>query len=137
MPIATAKKIRVIKVGSDIAKALSIKMIYFDLNKSVIRKDASVELAKILTVLNLNPTIKIDIRSHTDSRQTAAYNMSLSDRRAKSTIEWLVQKGISPDRLTGRGYGESQLVNECSDGVNCTGEQHQLNRRSEFIIISM
>ncbi|MCB6232212.1 OmpA family protein [Flavobacterium psychrophilum] len=137
VPIATAKKIRVIKVGSDIAKALSIKMIYFDLNKSVIRKDASVELAKILTVLNLNPTIKIDIRSHTDSRQTAAYNMSLSDRRAKSTIEWLVQKGISPDRLTGRGYGESQLVNECSDGVNCTGEQHQLNRRSEFIIISM
>ncbi|OJH10036.1 hypothetical protein FPG103_09665 [Flavobacterium psychrophilum] len=63
--------------------------------------------------------------------------MSLSDRRAKSTIEWLVQKGISPDRLTGRGYGESQLVNECSDGVNCTGEQHQLNRRNEFIIISM
>ncbi|WP_180764335.1 OmpA family protein, partial [Flavobacterium psychrophilum] len=52
-------------------------------------------------------------------------------------IEWLVQKGISPDRLTGRGYGESQLVNECSDGANCTGEQHQLNRRSEFIIISM
>ena len=137
LPIQTAKKVRVIKVGSDIAKALDIKMIYFDLNKSFIRKDAALELEKILMVLNTNPNVKIDIRSHTDSRQTAGYNIELSERRAKATVEWLVEKGINPNRLNGKGYGESQLVNKCSDGVECSEEEHQLNRRSEFIIISM
>ena len=88
-------------------------MIYFDLDKSYIRPDAAVELSKILYVMEQNPTMEIDVRSHTDCRQTAAYNMALSDRRAKSTIAWLVQHGIAPSRLTGRGYGESQLVTPC------------------------
>jgi outer membrane protein OmpA-like peptidoglycan-associated protein len=83
------------------------------------------------------PKMKIDVRSHTDSRQTAKYNMALSDRRAKSTIAWLVKNGISSNRLTGKGYGESQLVNHCSDGVKCTEEEHQANRRSEFVVISI
>jgi len=102
-----------VAVGDDLGKCFGIKMIYFDLDKSNIRKEAALDLAKILDVLIQNPTIKLDIRSHTDCRQTAKYNMALSDRRAKATIAWLVSKGIDSSRLTGRGYGESQLINDC------------------------
>jgi outer membrane protein OmpA-like peptidoglycan-associated protein/tetratricopeptide (TPR) repeat protein len=135
--ITTAKKIKEIKVGTDLAKTLDIKIIFFDLDKWYIREDAALELEKILDVMQQNPTIKIDVRSHTDSRQTAQYNQSLSDKRARSTMVWLIRKGIKPNRLTGKGYGETQLVNNCADGVDCTEAQHQLNRRSEFIIVSM
>ena len=130
-----------VAVGDDLGKCFGIKMIYFDLDKSNIRKEAALDLAKILDVLIQNPTIKLDIRSHTDCRQTAKYNMVLSDRRAKATIAWLVSKGIDSSRLTGRGYGESQLINDCgcepTNASNCTEEQHQMNRRSEFIITAL
>ncbi|WP_413512169.1 OmpA family protein [Myroides odoratus] len=76
-----------------------------------------------------------DVRSHTDSKGKDAYNLSLSDRRAKSTIQWIIGQGIAPSRLTGRGYGETQLLNLCSNGVRCSEEQHQENRRSAFIIL--
>ena len=81
-----------------------------------------------------NPSIKVDIRSHTDSRQSESYNLRLSNFRAKSTMKYMVKKGISQSRLTAKGYGETQLLNGCSNGVNCTEAEHQLNRRSEFII---
>lgn len=130
-----------VAVGDDLGKCFGIKMIYFDLDKSNIRKEAALDLAKILDVLIQNPTMKLDIRSHTDCRQTAKYNMALSDRRAKATIAWLVSKGIESSRLTGRGYGESQLINDCgcepTNTSNCTEEQHQMNRRSEFIITAL
>ncbi|WP_281238906.1 OmpA family protein [Flavobacterium praedii] len=131
------RRIKPITVGTDLAKTLDIPMIYFDLDKSYIRKDASYELAKVLTVMQQYPAMKIEVRSHTDSRQTAAYNEKLSDRRAKATVAWLVKNGINSARLIGKGYGESQLVNPCSDGVKCSDEEHQANRRSEFIIVSM
>lgn len=131
------KRIKEVGVGTDLAKTLNIPIIYFDLDKSVIRKDAAFELEKILSVMQSNPKMKIDIRSHTDSRQTNKYNEKLSDRRAKATVEWLIKNGITSDRLTGKGYGESQLVNKCDDGVKCTEEEHQVNRRSEFIIVTM
>ncbi|WP_309608160.1 OmpA family protein [Flavobacterium sp.] len=137
LPLATAKKIREIKVGTDLAKTLEIPIIYFDLDKSYIRKDAALELEKVLVVMKLNPTIKVDVRSHTDSRQTFEYNDALSDRRAKSTIAWLIKNGVNANRLTGKGYGESQLINKCADGVECSEEEHQLNRRSEFIVVKM
>ncbi|WP_315161932.1 OmpA family protein [Capnocytophaga leadbetteri] len=121
----------------DLAKVLNIKEIYFDLDKSDIRPDAAVELAKIVEVMRENPKMKIDIRSHTDSRASDEYNLRLSDRRAKSTLEWIVKQGIERKRLTAKGYGETQLVNGCSNGVPCTEEEHQANRRSEFIVISM
>ena len=121
--------------GLDLAKALSLRHIYFDLDKSNIRKDARVELEKIVEVLTQNPTIKIEIGSHTDSRQSKAYNQALSQRRAKSTLEYLVQRGIAKSRLTAKGYGESQLVNQCADGVQCSEAEHQLNRRSTFVIV--
>lgn len=126
-----------IKVGDDLAKVLNIPMIYFDFDKSNIRPDAEVELQKILSVMQEYPNMVVDIRSHTDSRATFAYNVALSDRRAKSTRAYLIRKGISASRLKAAGYGEYQLVNECADGVQCTEEEHQLNRRSEFIVIKM
>jgi outer membrane protein OmpA-like peptidoglycan-associated protein len=126
-----------VKVGDDIADVFGINLIYFDLDKWNIRDDAAVDLAKILDVLEQYPTMKLDIRSHTDSRASNAYNEKLSDRRAKSTREWLISKGIAKDRLTAKGYGETQLVNKCADGVQCTEAEHQLNRRSQFIITGL
>ena len=137
LPLALSKRIKQVGVGSDLAKTLEIPIIYFDLDKSFIRKDAAFELAKVLIVMQENPTMKIDIRSHTDSRQTKSYNEALSDRRAKATKAWLIKKGIAANRLTAKGYGESQLVNKCADGVQCSETEHQANRRSEFIIVSM
>lgn len=126
-----------IPIGGDLADVFGINLIYFDLDKWNIRDDAAIDLAKILDVLQQYPTMKIDIRSHTDSRATAEYNIKLSDRRAKSTKEWLIKNGIKSDRLTAKGYGETQLVNKCADGVECTEAEHQLNRRSQFIITAL
>ena len=137
LPIALENAKCKVTIGDDLGKCFNIKMIYFDLDKSNIRQEAAFDLEKILDVLNQNPTMKLDIRSHTDSRQTFKYNEALSDRRAKSTINWLIKNGVSADRLTGKGYGETQLVNKCSDDVECTEEEHQLNRRSEFIITAL
>lgn len=126
-----------VKVGDDLADCFKINIIYFDLDKWNIRPDAAVDLAKLLDVLNQNPTMKINIRSHTDSRASHAYNEKLSDRRAKSTRDWLIKNGIAADRLTAEGLGETELVNKCADGVKCSEEEHQLNRRSEFIITNL
>ena len=127
----------VISKNTDLAQVFDIKEIYFDLDKSNIRPDAEIELAKIVEVMKLYPKMKIDIRSHTDSRASDAYNLALSNRRAKSTLEWIVKQGIERKRLTAKGYGETRLVNGCSNGVPCTEEEHQANRRSEFIVVSM
>ncbi|SDX90569.1 OmpA family protein [Flavobacterium degerlachei] len=135
--IALEKEQCKVAVGDDLGKCFGIKMIYFDLDKSNIRKEAALDLEKILDVLSQNPTMKLDIRSHTDSRASHKYNEDLSDRRAKSTINWLIKNGVSPDRLIGKGYGETELVNKCSDGVDCTEDEHQMNRRSEFIITAL
>lgn len=135
--ILLEKNTKQIGIGTDLAKTFGIENIYFDLDKSNIRKDAAAQLALLVEVMNDYPTMKIDVRSHTDSRQTHEYNERLSDRRAKSTVAWLVKKGIAKNRLTGKGYGETQLVNQCADGVECSEEQHQQNRRSEFIITEM
>lgn len=138
---ALEKEVCKVAVGDDLGKCFGIKMIYFDLDKYNIRTEAALDLEKILDALNQNPTMKLDIRSHTDCRQTIQYNQVLSDRRAKSTIDWLVKNGIATERLTGKGYGESQLVNDCgcepTNKSNCTEEQHQMNRRSEFIITAL
>jgi outer membrane protein OmpA-like peptidoglycan-associated protein len=125
------------KIGDDLADCFKINLIYFDLDKWDIRPDAAVDLAKLLDVLNQNPSMKIIIRSHTDSRASFAYNEKLSERRAKSTKDWLIKNGIAADRLRIYGLGETELINKCADNVKCTEEEHQLNRRSEFIITSL
>ncbi len=115
---------------------LKLKPIYFDLDKWNIRPDAAAELDKIVTLLKKYPQLKLSMESHTDSRQTKAYNMVLSQKRAQATMQYLIDHGIDPKRLKARGFGESRLVNHCSDGVPCTEEEHQMNRRTEFMIIS-
>jgi len=126
-----------IEKGMDLAKVFEIKEIKFDYNKANIRPDAAVELTKIVEVMREYPKMKIDIRSHTDSRGADSYNLKLSDRRAKATLEWIVKQGIDRKRLKAKGYGETRLVNGCSNGVPCTEEEHQENRRSEFIVVAM
>lgn len=119
----------------DLAKILGIRIIYFDLNKSLIRNDAALELQKIADIMKAYPQMKIDVRSHTDSQYASEYNQKLSQKRAESTRDWLINQGIAPERLKASGYGESKLINVCADGITCTEAQHQENRRSEFIII--
>ena len=135
------KDVQEINPCDDLAKILDIPIIYFDFDKSNIRYDAEIELQKVLAVLNKYPTMNIDIRSHTDCRGPADYNEKLSDRRAKSTRQYLIDNGIAAERLTAKGYGESQLVNDCgcepTNESSCSEEEHQLNRRSEFIITSI
>ena len=137
LPIELEVKVVPVKVGDDLAKVFKIKIIYFDLDKWDIRQDAALDLAKIVDVMKENPSMKVDVRSHTDSRQTHKYNEKLSDRRAKSTVAWMIEQGIEAGRLSGKGYGEAQLINKCADNVQCTEEEHQLNRRSEFIIMEL
>lgn len=113
-----------------------INPIFFDFDKWDIRTDAQYELENIVNVMRDHPTMVIKIESHTDSRGSDRYNMKLSDRRAKSTRDYLLSRGIEASRIESAiGYGESQLLNECANGVKCSKEQHQLNRRSYFYIL--
>ncbi|URM38434.1 OmpA family protein [Flavobacterium anhuiense] len=130
-------KVGSIRIGVDIAKLLNLPMNFFDLGKATIKKTSEPQLMKVVNLLNEYPSMKLDIRSHTDSRSSSESNQILSEKRAQSTKNWLIQKGISEDRLTAKGYGETQLVNKCADGVKCTEKQHMQNRRSEFIIVAM
>ncbi|MFL9844818.1 OmpA family protein [Flavobacterium rhizosphaerae] len=115
---------------------IAINPIYFDFDKYDITPQAITELAKVVYVMEQFPNVKIKIESHTDSRGSDAYNMVLSDNRAKSTYNYIISKGIDKARIISvKGYGETQLLNECSNGVPCTDEAHQLNRRSDFIIV--
>ena len=81
--------------------------------------------------------MSIELRSHTDSRATAEYNLGLSDQRAKAAAAYLVSKGINKERIIGKGYGKTMLINKCADGVPCTEAEHQANRRTDFKILKM
>lgn len=114
---------------------IKIGIILFDLDKSDIRYDAAIELNKIVLLMTQYPNMVIKIESHTDSRANDQYNLELSDRRAKATRDYIISQGIAPERIESAiGFGETQLLNNCSNGVPCTEQQHQVNRRSEFII---
>ncbi|WP_419212256.1 OmpA family protein [Maribacter sp. X9] len=121
--------------GDDLAKLLQLSTIYFDFDKYNIRKDSEVEIEKVIAAMEKYPSLKLKVNSHTDSRGSAAYNLWLSQKRAESTVNYMIKKGISKDRLKSEGYGESKLLNGCSDGVRCSAAQHDVNRRSEFIIL--
>jgi outer membrane protein OmpA-like peptidoglycan-associated protein len=131
----TSTKVYDIAIGADLNKILDLEPIYFDLDKYNIRVDAAIELKKILTYMEAFPDVFLEIRAHTDSRATNAYNDRLSANRAAATKAYLVNNGIAASRLTATGYGETRLTNECTNAVKCTEEQHQLNRRSEFIVV--
>jgi outer membrane protein OmpA-like peptidoglycan-associated protein/tetratricopeptide (TPR) repeat protein len=117
-----------------IDKPITLNNIYYDFNKSNIRPDAAVELDKLVMILKQNPKIFIELSSHTDSRGNDEYNMVLSQKRADAAVNYIISKGISPKRLTAKGYGETRPVNECTNNVKCTEAQHLLNRRTEFVV---
>ncbi|MFS4457212.1 OmpA family protein [Maribacter sp. 2304DJ31-5] len=121
--------------GDDLAKLLQLSTIYFDFDKYYIRKDSEIEVEKVIAAMEKYPSLKIKVNSHTDSRGPAAYNLWLSQKRAESTVNYMISKGISKNRLKSEGYGETKLINECADGVKCSAAKHDLNRRSEFIIL--
>jgi peptidoglycan-associated lipoprotein len=116
----------------ELNKTFVLENIYYDLNKYNIRPDAAIELDKLVQILKDNPTVNIELSSHTDARATDAYNMTLSQNRAESAVNYLISKGIDADRMTARGYGERQLI--VPDAK--TEEEHQRNRRTEFTILS-
>ncbi|MEZ4904451.1 MAG: OmpA family protein [Spirosomataceae bacterium] len=111
--------------------------IYYDLDKFFIRPEAARELDNVVLLMKKYPGIKIELRSFTDSRASDTYNLRLSERRARAAFDYLVRKGIAPTRLVAKGYGETELVNDCSDGVNCAEADHRLNRRTEFKILAV
>lgn len=114
----------------------SISPIYFGFDKSNITTEAAKELDKLVDILKENTALKIEVAAYTDARGRSSYNLQLSNRRAKSTIDYLVSKGIERNRLIGKGYGESKMVNKCVDGVECSEEAHAKNRRTEIIFIN-
>lgn len=121
-----------------IYKNVEVKLsnIYYDFNKWNIRPDAAIVLDTLVTMLKENPNIKVEIGSHTDSRGSDSQNLTLSQKRAQSVVDYLVLHGIDAKRLTPKGYGETDLVNKCDDGVPCTEEEHQQNRRTTFKVLS-
>jgi outer membrane protein OmpA-like peptidoglycan-associated protein len=125
------------EVGEEISALFDVNPIYYDLDKSNIRPDAAAELDKIVQVLKDNPAISIELGSHTDARASASYNMKLSQRRAESAVKYIIEHGIETARIKAKGYGETQLINGCSDGVDCSEEAHQENRRTEFKITDL
>ena len=121
--------------GIDLAKVLNIAVVYFDYDQSEIRPDAVVELEKLVATMEAYQNLRINIRSHTDSRGNDSYNQKLSERRAKSTMDYIISQGIPKSRLTSEGLGEQEVTNKCSNNVPCSEEEHHRNRRSEFIIL--
>ncbi len=130
-----------VAVGMDLSKMIDLKPIYFDLGKSVVRKDAAIELDKIVAIMKQYPGMYIELGAHTDCRGVAKSNLTLSDKRAKASAAYIVKKGIDKMRIVGKGYGESKLLNACAcEGKvqpKCSEEEHAVNRRTEFIITKM
>ena len=115
-------------------KIVLINPIYFDYGSSAIRSDAALELDKVVGIMMKYPDINIVGTSHTDSRGPTGSNLRLSQRRAKSTVEYIISKGVSSVRIKAKGYGEARLTNSCISGIKCSEEKHQNNRRSEFVV---
>lgn len=117
-----------------IGEAIAINNIYYDYDKWDIRPDAAAELNKLARIFMDNPTMSFELGSHTDSRGGDMYNLVLSDARANAAVNYLIHAGVNPDRIKAKGYGEEKLVNKCRNGVKCTEEDHQANRRTEFTV---
>jgi outer membrane protein OmpA-like peptidoglycan-associated protein len=132
------KRLQEMIVVEEGVKKLKTEMIFFDFDKFNIRKDASEELDILVEIMTEHPKMVIKIESHTDAIGNAAYNKYLSGKRANSSKNYLISKGIDPSRIESAiGYGEERLLNDCEDGVRCSKEMHERNRRSEFIIVDM
>lgn len=119
----------------DCGKAIKLNNILFDLDKFEIKEAAKVELNKLVRFMKDNPDVKVELSSHTDCRASTEYNQTLSQNRANTSVDYIVSQGISRDRIIGKGYGESKLLNKCADGVNCSEAEHSINRRTEMKVL--
>ncbi len=128
-------KLRICMQEVECNESIRLDNIHYDLDKSDIRPDAKPELDRLVQFMKDNPLVRVELSSHTDSRASKAYNQRLSQARANSARAYVISQGIDPTRITSVGYGESRLLNKCADGVPCTEEEHQLNRRTEMKVI--
>lgn len=128
-------KLEICMDPADCGKAIVLKNILYDLDKFFIRNDAKPELNRLVQFMQDNPTVRVELSSHTDSRASSNYNNTLSQNRANAAVDYIVSQGITRDRLVGKGYGETKLLNKCADNVPCTEAEHQLNRRTEVKVI--
>lgn len=126
-------ELKMLSVGSKIV----LRNIFFDLDKATLRSESTAELNRLIKLMNDVPTLNIELGGHTDSQGSDVHNQDLSERRAKAVVDYLTKAGVSASRLKSAGYGETQLVNGCKNGVKCSGEQHQENRRTEFKVLSL
>jgi len=115
---------------------LSSVAVHYDFDSSEIRTDDTYELDRIVAMMKANTSIKIQVNAYTDARGSSAYNLALSSRRANAAIDYMVSQGISSNRLIAKGFGETQMVNQCVNGVECSEAAHQMNRRTEFVILN-
>ena len=113
---------------------IALKNIYYDYDKWDILPESARELDLLVSLMQENPEMQVKLGSHTDSRGTKIYNQRLSQKRAESAVNYVVSKGIIRERITATGYGESELLNKCADGVTCTPQEHRENRRTEIFI---
>ena len=120
----------------EVGQIIDLDNILYDFDKATLRPESKTELNQLVRALEMLPGLDIELRSHTDSRGSDEYNKDLSQRRAQSVVDYLIAEGIDRNRFSARGFGESRLLNDCDDGVECTEEEHQRNRRTEFEITS-
>lgn len=127
-------KAKAYKVGDDLGKLFDIQSIHYASAKFNITDDSKRELDKLVVIMQDNPGLGVELGSHTDSRASSEFNKTLSENRAKAAYEYAIGRGAEPSRLEYRGYGETKLINQCADGVNCSDFDHAQNRRTEFLI---
>lgn len=135
--IVESSPVTIEETNYKVGQVITLEDVFYDFNKATIRGDASQALDNIVQILKQYPSMEIELYSHTDSRGDRMYNEDLSQRRASSAVKYIVARGISAHRLTGKGYGEWLLKNDCGDGVDCSEAQHQENRRTEVKITKL
>jgi len=121
------------KIDKD--KTYTLDNIYYDYNSAALRDDSKAVLDAFYDLLENNPNIIIELSSHSDSRGSDSYNMRLSQQRADNCVSYLIKKGMDAERLQARGYGELELLTECANGVECSDELHEENRRTQFKVV--
>lgn len=112
----------------------NLPVLYYGLNETDVTEESVASLQKLVILIEKNPDISVEISGHTDSRGSAHYNMKLSQDRIDAVVDFLVANGVPRDHLNGKGYGETRLLNKCTDGVSCTEAEHAVNRRTEIRI---
>ena len=121
----------------EVGQKFVLENIFYDYDKWDILPESEVELNKLIAVMKNNPSWKVELGSHTDARGSDSYNEILSQKRSDSAVEYIIKNGVGNNRIIAKGYGESQLINHCKNGVECPDEVHRQNRRTEFKILEM